>query len=272
MEGGDEGEGEKAMGEGEGDKGMTAMDATVTDPRTKSTDTDAFSSFADVPMCFLRNCIHNPYFGDLVKSHVVNWEFFPKKPSADTWGDVAGLMTSGLASSARTEADAWFSGYVGEFDHLSLTEMGALTEKAPILFPGWIEGWANEQDAIDYAKTLAANNESKNAIKQVVVKVSKASVLTVAGNRSVAHRLQGTLQKVEEKDGTTFIEIDGLPHDDRTIEQAEKDKADALAAAAAKEKEGAEGDKGMGEGDKGMGEGEGDKGMGEGDAGMGGME
>lgn len=214
MGGEDEGMG---MEMGMGMEGMTMMmDATVTDPRSASTDADTFSGWADVPMCFLRNAIKNPFFGDVVKSHVVHWEMFMDKAKDDTWGGVAGLMTSGIVTSARTDADAWFSGYVGDLDLDSLMGMA----NGPVLFPGWLEGWANEEDAINYTKTLEANSNSKSVLRKVVIKVSNASVMTVAGNRSVAHRLQGTVSKVEPKDGTTFAEVAGLPHDDQTIAAA----------------------------------------------------
>lgn len=159
MEGGQSefsgGEMEGMMMEGMGDGMMMAamMEASVTDPRTASTDTETYEGFANVPGCFLRNALKNPFFGDLVKAHVINWEFFQAKAKHDTWGGVAGLLTSGLASSARTEADAWFSGYVGELDQESFLGM----EKGAILFPGWIEGWANAEDATNYVKTLEAN-------------------------------------------------------------------------------------------------------------------
>jgi len=48
---------------------------------------------------------------------------------------VAGFLTSGLATSAKTDADAWFSGCVGELDQASLS---AMKKGDPIEFPGWI--------------------------------------------------------------------------------------------------------------------------------------
>jgi len=207
----------EGMDMGMGGDMMAMMEASVTDPRTKSTDEDKFAAWADVPACFLRNCIHNPFFGDIVKAHVVNHEFFQGKAKHDTWGGVAGLMTSGIVTSERKDADTWFSGYVGDLDLESLMGMA---NNGAILFPGWVEGWTSEQDAVDYVKTLEATKESKETLRKVVCKVTNASVMTTAGNRAVAHRLQGTVTKVEPKDGTTFIEITGLPHDDQTIAQA----------------------------------------------------
>lgn len=145
MEGGDEefsggeNEGEEKK-EGEESKGM---EASVTDPRTKTTDEVTFSSFADAPACYLRNAVKNPFFGDLVKSHIINWEFFKSKAKHNTWGGVAGLLTSGIVTGTRAEAETWFSGFVGELDHASLSAM----DKQDILFPGWVEGWTSEQDA-----------------------------------------------------------------------------------------------------------------------------
>jgi len=44
-------------------------------------------------------------------------------------------LTSGLATSEKTNADAWFSGLVGELDEAALKE---LKKADPISFPGWI--------------------------------------------------------------------------------------------------------------------------------------
>ena len=189
--------------------GMAA--AAVTDPRTASTDTETYAGFANVPGCFLRNALVNPFFGDLVKSHVVHWEMFGDKASEKTWGGVAGLLTSGIASAARADSEAWFSGYVGELDQESLMGMA---NNGAILFPGWTEGWANADDATNYLKTLEASSNSKGSIKRVVFHVTNASTLTVLGNRSVSHRLQGTVTKMELIDGVTHLEVTGLPHDD----------------------------------------------------------
>jgi hypothetical protein len=78
MEGGeceyDGGDEEEKKDDMAGAEGMA--DATVTDPRKEHKDDESYAGFANVPACFLRNALVNPYFGDLVKSHVINWEFF----------------------------------------------------------------------------------------------------------------------------------------------------------------------------------------------------
>jgi hypothetical protein len=189
------------------------MEASVTDPRTKTTDEVTFSSFADAPACYLRNAVKNPFFGDLVKSHIINWEFFRSKAKQNTWGGVAGLLTSGIVTGTRAEAETWFSGFVGELDHASLSAM----DKSDILFPGWVEGWTSEQDASDYLKSLDANKNSKENIQKVILKVTGAHVLSYGGNRAIAHRLVATINKVEAKDGVLTLEAAGKAPDNRTI-------------------------------------------------------
>lgn len=231
FDGGDEENKEENKDEAAGGDEAKGMEASVTDPRTKTTDEVTFSSFADAPACYLRNAVKNPYFGDLVKSHIINWEFFKSKAKQDTFGGVAGLLTSGIVTGTRAEAETWFSGFVGELDHASLSAMN----NQDILFPGWIEGWTSEQDASDYLKSLDANKNSKENIQKVILKVTGAHVLSYGGNRSIAHRLAATINKVEAKDGVLLLEAAGKAPDNRTIAEvaAELLKAKEAPAAAA---------------------------------------
>lgn len=235
MEGGeyeyDGGDDEMAAAEGMdgGDMGgMAGMEATVTDPRQASDSSATFEGFANVPACFLRNCLINPVFGDLAKSYVISREFFPDKKNDSPFHAVAGFISSHLVTSDRADAEAWFSGYVGELDAESLRAM----KDQPILFPGWSEGWANADDATNNVKHLDANRNSKKDIVKAVFHVTGASVLTACGNRSVAHRLAGKVTAVEEKDGVMTIEVAADPHNDKTIAEWEADKLAAAAAAA----------------------------------------
>jgi hypothetical protein len=254
MEGGDlefdggdeENKEEGAAAGGDGAEEAKGMEASVTDPRTKTTDEVTFSSFADAPACYLRNAVKNPFFGDLIKSHVINWEFFRSKASQNTWGGVAGLLTSGIVTGTRAEAETWFSGFVGELDHASLSAM----DKSDILFPGWIEGWTSEQDAADYLKSLDANKNSKENVQKVILKVTGAHVLSYGGNRAIAHRLAATINKVEAKDGVLMMEAAGKAPDNRTIAEVAAELLKAKEAPPVTDdanKEAGAGDMGMGE-------------------------
>jgi hypothetical protein len=133
-----------------------------TDPREASTDDQEFSGFADTPACYLRNALKNEVFGDLIKQRIVAIQFQDKKGESVNAGlsGAAGYLTSGLATSEREAKDAWFSGMVGELDQQSLAE---LKKDATISFPGWMQGWASEEDATNYLKCL--ESEDKKGVK-----------------------------------------------------------------------------------------------------------
>jgi len=134
----------------------------TTDPRVGEADDQEYKGFAEVPACFLRNAIKNEVFGDLIKQRIVAIQFKGAgglKVNEELAG-AAGYITSGLATSAREAKDAWFSGMVGELDQQSLSE---LKKDAVISFPGWMQGWAAEDDANNYVKFI--NSEDKKGVK-----------------------------------------------------------------------------------------------------------
>lgn len=133
-----------------------------TDPRNASTDDVEYSGFADTPACYLRNALKNEVFGDLIKQRIVAIQFQGKKGESVHAGlaGATGYLTSGLATSEREAKDAWFSGMVGELDQQSL---GELKKDAIISFPGWMQGWASEEDANNYLKAMAT--EDKKGVK-----------------------------------------------------------------------------------------------------------
>jgi len=110
--------------------------ATV-DPRNAHVDDGAFVGFAETPALYLRNALVNEYFGDLVKQRIVAIQFLGKDGDKHHKGleGCAGYLTSGLATTAKESADAWFSGLVGELDQASLND---LKKDAPLSFPGWV--------------------------------------------------------------------------------------------------------------------------------------
>lgn len=142
-------------------------------------------------------------------------------------------MCSGLHTSERETADAWFSGLVGELDEASLKE---LKKDGPISFPGWLAGWASEDDALGYLAAL--KDEGKKDVKQVVYKVTGAPVTKVLGNRLCAYRLAGKLAedaKFDDKTNITTVTIAASAYDDRTL-QASHDALNAAPAPAAEPK------------------------------------
>ena len=149
MEGGEEGANEK--------------------PDIYAGDSASYDGVANLPALFLRCCITQPYFGDLVKGSLLHYEFnfkgknwrevpMPKLALADLamnplgareckpnqWAGIAVLVAAALEKAKSTEADVWFSGYLGEEDIKVLKEMA---NGDNILFPGWMAGWKSKDAA-----------------------------------------------------------------------------------------------------------------------------
>jgi len=199
------------------------------DPGQYDADDFAYGGWETVPAIFLKQATVNPYWGDLVKGHVIHWEFFQKKASDHTWSGAAGLITSFIATSERADTESWFSGFVVDDDIASLR---AIAADGPILFPGWVAGWKSEADAIAHIATLPKDN-AKVGLHGVVFHVTGASALAFAQCRVFCHRLEGKVAKNEDKDGNTHFEVAAAPHNDQTI--AEWAAAEAAAAKAALE-------------------------------------
>ena len=132
------------------------------------------------------------------------------------YAGAAGYLTSGLATSARTESEVWFSGLVGELDQASLAE---LKKDAPLSFPGFLVGWTSEVDATNYLKALAASADKKD-VHQVVVHATGAPAVAVLGNRLACHRLAGTVTddaKFDEATKTTTVNLTSAAYDETPI-------------------------------------------------------
>jgi len=230
MEGGEEGGDAKPEGEGEAKpegEGAPPTAPAAMDPGQYDADDFAYGGWETVPAIFLKQATVNPYWGDLVKGHVIHWEFFQKKATDHTWSGAAGLITSFIATSERADTESWFSGFVGDDDIASLR---AIAADGPILFPGWVAGWKSEADAIAHIATLPKDN-AKVGLHGVVFHVTGASALAFAQCRVFCHRLEGKVAKNEDKDGNTHFEVAAAPHNDQTI--AEWAAAEAAAAKAA---------------------------------------
>lgn len=127
------------------------------------------------------------------------------------------LLLSGLSTSEKEESEAWFSGLMGEHDVASL---GELQKDAPISFPGWITGWATEEEALNYIKALEAKQPTDSP-KKVCIKVTGCPVIKALGNRLVAYRLHGTVSENSSVvDGLTKVNITAKPFDTRTLKES----------------------------------------------------
>jgi len=84
-----------------------------------------------------------------------------------------------------------------------------------------MQGWASEEDASNYLKTLAANADVKD-VKQVIIKVTGAPTVSVLGNRLVSHRLHAVVvdAKTDETTHITTVNATGKAYDERTANEA----------------------------------------------------
>jgi hypothetical protein len=86
MEGGEEGEMDMMM------EGMGAMEPKA-DPHKYDSDAFDYAGWAKIPAAFLKQFIVSPYFGDLVKKDVINWEFNKEDgPTDSPYTGIAGLV------------------------------------------------------------------------------------------------------------------------------------------------------------------------------------
>ena len=201
-EGGDKPEG------GEAPAALPAM--APESPEKYDADDYAYGGWETVPAIFLKQAIVNPYWGDLVKGNIISWEFTPKKHTDSTWNAAAGYISSFIATSARTDQEAFFSGYLGDDD---LASLKGIAKDGPILFPGWIQGWKTKEEAAAYIANINVE-DNKAHLNKVIFHVSNASTLGFASCRLVAHRLQGKVQENKDEDGTTLFTVTGEPHND----------------------------------------------------------
>lgn len=119
MEGGGEDGEEKKEGEGEEEKKEDAPAMQINNPHKYDDDATDYKGFANVPALLLRQATVSPYFGDMVKAALVNWEFnqgTSGEPSSKDYLGAAGLITAGLATAETAEKEVWFSGFVGDDD------------------------------------------------------------------------------------------------------------------------------------------------------------
>lgn len=127
-------------------------------------DSDDYKGFANFPKLLLRLCTVYPFFGDLVKSDTIHFEFnteakgmiklpplnplaFIKKgPSNGVYAGPAGILSYACDTAESGEKEIWFAGYAGENDYESLK--GIAEAKGPIMFPGLVSGWDNQEKAL----------------------------------------------------------------------------------------------------------------------------
>jgi hypothetical protein len=246
---------EEAPAEMEGGEGMEA-------PDLYAGDSAAYDGWANLPALFLRCMTVHPYFGDIVKSALVYYEFnfggkqlvplpkiglgdFTKNPLAaketttEAWAGVAALVGCAVDAAESAETDVWFSGYLGDED---VEALKLIEEDGSLLFPGWMAGWKSEEEAL---KGIWECN-GKNKVHKVVI-VTKTKCTEAVVCRLFAQRFNSKKKSFEEKDGIWYLTVEDNGWEYKSLadwkvwveEEAKKVAEAAAAAAAAKGMEGA---------------------------------
>jgi hypothetical protein len=243
---------EDAPAEMEGGEGME-------EPDLYAGDSAAYDGWANLPALFLRCMTVHPYFGDIVKSALIYYEFnfggkqlvplpkiglgdftknplAAKEPETAAWAGIAALVGCAVDAAEATETDVWFSGYLGDEDVQALE---AIEENGSILFPGWMAGWKSE----DEAKKGIWECNGKNTVHKVII-VAKTKCKDAVVCRLFSQRFNAKKTSFEKKEDIWYLTVadDGWEYktlaDWKVWLKEEEEKAVAAAAAAAAEKTG----------------------------------
>lgn len=129
--------------------GMSMEEAVKADPHAADS-LDSYKGWENLPGLFLRTTTVYPYFGDLVKTALLNAEFkFDDKPKDLDFAGCAGLLSAAINSAESEEKEVFFSGYSGEEDYEQLAEV--IAANGSLMFPGWIAGWESKEAAFENA-------------------------------------------------------------------------------------------------------------------------
>merc|ERR1719331_780273 len=260
-------EGEMMEGEMmEGEMMEGGEDGAMEKPDLYAGDSAAYDGFANLPALLLKCCTAYPYFGDLVKSALVHYEFnfkgkgpipdvpLPKlslsdlaknplntkQTNPDQWAGVAALVAAALDKAEASETDVWFSGYLGAQDIEALKEMA---DGDNILFPGWMAGWKSEDEAKTHLTNLGEFNGDDACEKVIIATKTKCASAVVCHlfSQRFNGKFKSAVQDEESKIWTVTVEDD--PWEYSTLEDwkkwveekaaAEKAAAEAAAAEAA---------------------------------------
>ena len=239
---------EEAPAEMEGGEGMEA-------PDLYAGDSAAYDGWANLPALFLRCMTVHPYFGDIVKSALIYYEFnfggkklvplpkiglgdftknplAAKEPTTEAWAGVAALVGCAVDAAESAETDVWFSGYLGDED---VEALKLIEEDGSILFPGWMAGWKSE----DEAKNGIWECNGKNKVHKVII-VTKTKCTSAVVCRLFAQRFNSKKKSFEEKDGIWYLTVEDNAWEYKSLadwkvwlEEEAKKAAEAAAAAAA---------------------------------------
>jgi hypothetical protein len=174
------------MMEGEGDMMMELQPEPAWNPYEG--DGGDYSGAGNLPLFLLAASAKQPYFGDMLRRSMIDWEFnYEDKGESMDFVDACGMMAA-AAESGSAKKEVFIAGCHGEEDWGSVQGMIADKEKSDILFPGAVIAWTSQENA---QKSLEKAGERSGQTCQKVIYKVEATGLEAAHCRFFIHRLSG---------------------------------------------------------------------------------
>jgi len=144
-----------------------------------------YSGAGNLPAFLLSASCKQPYFGDMLRRSMIEWEFnADDKPDLD-FENACGMMAA-AAESGSAKKEVWIAGCHGEEDWGAIQGMLADKENATMMFPGAVACWTSEENA---KKALEKAGERSGQQCQKVLYKVEATGLEAVHCRFFAHRL-----------------------------------------------------------------------------------
>lgn len=152
-------------------------------------DSGDYAGAGNLPGFLLAASCKQPYFGDMMRRNMIEWEFnFEDKPDNLDFENANGMMAA-AAESGSAKKEVFFAGCHGELDYESIKAMVADKENSAMMFPGACAAWTSEENA---KKSLEGAGDRGSGCQRVIYKV-EATVLEAAHCRAFAHRLSAKI-------------------------------------------------------------------------------
>jgi len=153
-------------------------------------DSGDYAGAGNLPAFLLAASAKQPYFGDMMRRNMIEWEFnFDDKPDNLDFECANGMMAA-AAESGAAKKEVFFAGCHGELDYESIKAMVADKENSQMMFPGACAAWTSQENA---QKSLEnAGDKSGQACQRVIYKV-EATCLEAAHCRAFAHRFSAKI-------------------------------------------------------------------------------
>jgi len=181
------------------------MEEIVKEDPYKDDSLDNYKGWENLPGLFLRTSTVYPYFGDLIKTNALKWEFgyTDDKPDNMDFAGAAALISTAVQSAESAETEVFFAGFSGDEDFLSLKELAEA--KGELMFPGVVAGWDSKEAAIANMVKFEEGNLQK--LFPIVYSIKTKAVKGVAVRQFVS-RMYAKIESAEfGEDGPAVIKL-----------------------------------------------------------------